>query len=40
MDVRQDGSRLKEMLAYSKDQRRVPVIVDGGRVEIGFDGGA
>jgi len=28
------------MLAYSKQERRIPVIVDGGQVSIGFDGGS
>jgi len=28
------------MLAYSKQERRIPVIVDGGQVTIGFDGGS
>jgi len=28
------------MLKHSKNQRRVPVIVDGGKVTIGFDGGS
>ncbi len=40
VDVLKDGSRLNDMLAYSKAERRVPVIVDGGRVTIGFDGGS
>ncbi len=34
-----DSSRMDDMLVYSKAERRVPVIVDGGRVTIGFDGG-
>jgi len=28
------------MLAYSKQERRIPVIVDCGQVTIGFDGGS
>jgi len=28
------------MLKHSENQRRVPVIVEGGRVTIGFDGGS
>jgi len=28
------------MLKHSKNQRRVPVIVEGGKVIIGFDGGS
>jgi glutaredoxin len=38
VDVLQDGSRLPEMLKLSGGQRRVPVIVDGGKIEVGFDG--
>jgi glutaredoxin len=30
---------MKQMLQHSKGGRTVPVIVDGGRVIIGFDGG-
>ena len=30
---------MKRMLQYSKGGRTVPVIVDGGKVIIGFDGG-
>jgi glutaredoxin len=30
---------MKQMLQYSKGQRTVPVIVEGGKVTIGFDGG-
>jgi glutaredoxin len=30
--------QLKEMLRHSKGQRSVPVIVDGGKVTIGFGG--
>jgi len=28
------------MLRHSNNQRRVPVIVEGGQVTIGFDGGS
>jgi len=28
------------MLKHSKNQRRVPVIVEGGKVTIGFAGGS
>ena len=31
---------VKDMLAYSKQERRIPVIVDRGQVTIGFDGGS
>lgn len=30
---------MKRMLQYSKGERTVPVIVEGGKVIIGFDGG-
>lgn len=30
---------MKRMLQYSKGERTVPVIVEGGKVTIGFDGG-
>jgi len=40
VDVSQDSAQLDEMLKHSKNQRRVPVIVDGGKVTIGFDGGS
>ncbi len=30
---------MKQMVRYSKGERTVPVIVEGGRVTIGFDGG-
>lgn len=37
-DVRKDPARLKEMLELSRGRREVPVIVDEGRVTIGFGG--
>jgi len=40
VDVSRDSTQLDEMLKHSKNQRRVPVIVDGGKVTIGFDGGS
>lgn len=40
MDVLAGAEGLQEMRRYSKDNRRVPVIVDGGKVTIGFDGGS
>jgi glutaredoxin len=40
VDVSRDRAQLDEMLKHSKNQRRVPVIVDGGKVTIGFDGGS
>jgi glutaredoxin len=33
-----DGEKLKEMLKHSKGARKVPVIVDEGKVTIGFGG--
>jgi arsenate reductase-like glutaredoxin family protein len=40
LDVLQDKAKMAEMLKHSNNQRRVPVIVEGGRVIIGFDGGS
>jgi glutaredoxin len=37
-NVKKDAKALERMLEYSKGQRRVPVIVEGGRVTIGFGG--
>jgi glutaredoxin len=37
--VTKDPAGMKQMLQHSKGQRTVPVIVEGGRVTIGFDGG-
>jgi glutaredoxin len=37
-DVKQDDAMLQEMLTYSKGERKVPVIVEGGRVTIGYGG--
>ncbi len=31
-------AHLEEMLGFSQGQRRVPVIVEGGRVTIGYGG--
>ena len=39
VNVKQDRAGLERMLGYSKGVRQVPVIVDGGAVTIGFDGG-
>ncbi len=39
-DVKLDAAKLEEMLAYSKGARKVPVIVDNGKVSIGYEGGA
>ena len=37
-DVKKDRKHMEAMLAYSKDQRQVPVIVEGDRVTIGYGG--
>jgi glutaredoxin len=37
-DVKQDAVKLEEMLQYSKGVRKVPVIVAGGKVSIGYGG--
>ena len=37
-NVKKDAEALKRMLAYSKGEREVPVIVEGERVTIGFGG--
>jgi glutaredoxin len=36
--VKADSSRLDEMLEHSKGRRDVPVIVESGKVTIGFGG--
>jgi glutaredoxin 3 len=38
VNVLADGAKLKEMLKHSKGVRKVPVIVDGASVTIGFGG--
>ena len=38
VNVVADPARLKEMLKHSKGVRKVPVIVDGEKVTIGFNG--
>ena len=38
LDVKQDPAHLAKMLEHSGGQRRVPVIVEGGRVTIGYGG--
>jgi glutaredoxin 3 len=37
-DVQADASHLASMLKYSSGQRRVPVIVEGDRVTVGYGG--
>ena len=34
-----DPDHIDTMLKHSKGERKVPVIVEGGKVTIGFDGG-
>jgi glutaredoxin 3 len=38
LDVKQDPALLTKMLEHSGGQRRVPVIVEDGRVTIGYGG--
>ena len=38
INVKKDPAALERMLEYSKGRRLVPVIVEGGRVTIGFGG--
>ncbi len=38
VDVRRDRAALNRMLAFSKGRRDVPVIVEDGKVTIGFGG--
>ena len=37
-DVLSDADKLNTMLKYSDGRRKVPVIVDHGKVAIGFNG--
>jgi hypothetical protein len=36
--VKQDGEAMKRFLELSGGERRVPLIVEGGRVTVGFGG--
>lgn len=38
VNVQTDGEKLKEMLRHTKGKRVVPVIVDDGKVTVGFNG--
>jgi glutaredoxin 3 len=38
VNVLEDNEGLKRMLEYSKNRRQIPVIVEGGKVTIGFGG--
>jgi glutaredoxin 3 len=37
-NIREDDSALDEMLVHSAGERRVPVILEEGKVTIGFGG--
>ena len=39
IDVKASSGNLDQMLKYSDGTRKVPTIVDAGKVIIGFDGG-
>ena len=39
VNVKKNPARLQEMLNHSGGRRAVPIIVDEGRVTIGFEGG-
>ena len=38
MNVTKDPAGMKQMLQHSKGDRTVPVIVEGAKVTIGYDG--
>jgi glutaredoxin len=38
LDVRKDPEAMTQMLEHSEGRREVPVMVDSGRVTIGFGG--
>ena len=38
MDIKAERSRLEEMLEYSGGVRKVPVIVQGEKVTVGYGG--
>ena len=37
-DVKEDAEALEEMLRLTSGNRRVPVVVEGGKISIGFGG--
>ena len=37
-NVKKDAAALQRMLQYTNGSRKVPVIVEGGRVTVGFGG--
>ncbi len=38
IDVIEEPARLEDMLHYSKGERKIPVIVTGSQVTVGFNG--
>jgi glutaredoxin 3 len=38
VDVKKDRKAMERMLEFSKGAREVPVVVDNGKVSIGFGG--
>lgn len=38
VNVKRHAAELQQMLTYSKGKRKVPVIVEDGKVTIGFGG--
>ncbi|HBA38829.1 MAG TPA: hypothetical protein DCZ05_03540 [Deltaproteobacteria bacterium] len=38
INVLKDEAGLKRMLEYSHNRRQIPVIVEGGKITIGFGG--
>jgi glutaredoxin len=40
VDVLADPARLEEMLRMTEGRRRVPVLVQDGKVEVGWQGGS
>jgi hypothetical protein len=38
LDVKKDAAAMRRFLELSGGDRRVPLIVEGGRVTVGFDG--
>ncbi len=39
VDVGRDAAGLKRMLEYSKGERNIPLVVEGAKVTVGFEGG-
>jgi hypothetical protein len=40
VNVQRDAGALQKMLGYTSGARKVPVIVEDGKVTIGFEGGS